>query len=166
MKFRMEKRFIFPSVFALALILSIIMMNVSISLKKKNAVLKTQRDELVQLKEEYTAVKDRLDSVENKKSLARVEGIVQAVDEIFRSLGLSQKVKSVKSTGTWDKKYGVEEEAEAQVEKVSMNEMTNIFYKIENAPMILSISKATLKTSFDSPTLVNITMTISLIKPK
>lgn len=162
----MEKRFIIPSVIALGLILSILMLNVSISLKKKNAVLKAQRTELAQLKEEYTVLKDRVDSVENKKSLVKVEGIVQAVDDIFRSLGLSQKVKSVKSTGTWDKKYGVEEEAEAQIEKVSMNEMANIFYKIENAPMILSISKTTLKTSFDSPTLLNITMTISLIKPK
>ena len=36
MKFTMDKRFIIPSAFALAIILSIVMLNVSISLKKKN----------------------------------------------------------------------------------------------------------------------------------
>lgn len=166
MKLSMDKRLIIPSVFALALIICIIMINASISLKKRNAALKAQRDELAQLKAEYTAVRDRVDAVESKKSLSKVEGINQAVDQVFRSLGLSQKVKSVKSIGTWDKKYGIEEEAEVQVEKVTMNELTNIFYRMENAPMILSISKADMKTSFDSPTLLNITMTVSLIRPK
>lgn len=166
MKLSMDKRLIIPSVFALALIICILIINVSISLKKRNAVLKAQRDELAQLKAEYSAVRDRVDALESKKSLSKVEGINQAVDQIFRSLGLSQKVKSVKSIGTWDKKYGIEEEAEVQVEKVTMNELTNIFYRIENVPMILSISKADMKTSFDSPTLLNITMTLSLIRPK
>lgn len=162
----MDKRFLIPSSLALALILCIVMINVSVSLRKKNASLKSQRDELLQLKDEYTAVKDRVDAVEGKKSLTKIAGIDQAIDEVFRSLGLSQKLKSVKSIGTWDKKYGIEEEAEVQVEKVTMNELVNIFYRIENAPMILSISKTNMKTSFDSPALLNITMTVSLVKPK
>jgi hypothetical protein len=81
-------------------------------------------------------------------------------------MGLNQKVKSVKSIGVREKKYGIEEEAELQIEKVNMNEVTNILYRIENAPMVLSIKKATIKTSFDNPSLLNITMTIGLIKPK
>lgn len=165
MKLSMDKRFSVPAAVVLALILSVVMINVSLSLKKKHAALIEQQNELMQLKEQYLTLRDRLDFVESKKSLTKVEGIAQAVDEIFRSLGLSQKVKSVKSTGTWDRKYAIEEEAEVQVEKVNMNEMANIFYKIANAPMILSIKKTNMKTSFDSPNLLNITMTVSLIKP-
>jgi hypothetical protein len=161
-----DKSLIIPAAVVVALILGVVMLNVSMSLKKKHADLVEQQKELGQLKEEYMTLRDKLDFVESKKSLTKVEGIVQAVDEVFRSLGLNQKVKSVKSSGTWDRKYAVEEEAEVQVEKVNMNEMANIYYKIENAPMILSIKKTSLKTSFDSPTLVNITMTVSLIKPK
>lgn len=166
MKLSIEKRFIVPAAVVVALIVSVVMLNVSMSLKKKHADLLEQQNELVQLKEQYMGLKEKLDFVESKKSLTKVEGIAQAVDEVFRSLGLDQKVKSVKSTSTWDRQYAVEEEAEVQVEKVNMNEMANIFYKIENAPMILSIKKTDLKTSFDSPTLLNITMTVSLIKPK
>jgi hypothetical protein len=161
-----DKSLIIPAAVVVALILGVVMLNVSMSLKKKHADLVEQQKELGQLKEEYMTLRDKLDFVESKKSLTKVEGIVQAVDEVFRSLGLNQKVKSVKSSGTRDRKYAVEEEAEVQVEKVNMNEMANIYYKIENAPMILSIKKTSLKTSFDSPTLLNITMTVSLIKPK
>ena len=73
---------------------------------------------------------------------------------------------SVKSTGTREKKYASEEEAEVSVERVTMNEMVNILYRIENAPMILSVRKTSIKTSFDNPSLLNITMTVGLIKPK
>ena len=88
------------------------------------------------------------------------------MDEVFKSIGLGQKVKSVKSTGTREKKYASEEEAEVSVEKVTMNEMVNILFRMENAPMIFSIRRTSIKTAFDNPSLLNITMTVSLIKPK
>lgn len=166
MKPNIDRKLIIPAVVAVVIILCVVLINVSVSLKKRHAGLMAQQKELMQLREEYLDVKSRLDYTEGKKSLVKVEGIAQAVDEVFRSIGLGQKVKSVKSTGTWDKQYAVEEEAEVQVEKVTMNEMINIFYKIENGPMILAIKKAAMRTSFDSPTLLNVTMTLSLIKPK
>ncbi|MBF0560133.1 MAG: hypothetical protein HQL08_15290 [Nitrospirae bacterium] len=162
MKFSMEKRFVIPSVIALVLVLS---EAVCSACHEDDRASMDHKEGWIN-KHGFYAGQRKVDSVEGKKSLAKVEGIVQALDELMRSLGLSQKVKSVKSTGTWDRKYGIEEEAEAQIEKVTMNEMANIFYKLENAPMILSISKTNIKTSFDNPNLLNITMTVSLIKPK
>jgi hypothetical protein len=118
------------------------------------------------LANEYAGLKTTVDSVEGKKSLTKVEGIVQAVDEVFKSIGLSQRVKSVKSTGTRERKFASEEEADVSVEKVTMNEMVNILYRIETAPMILSVKKTSIKMSFDNPSLLNVTMTVSLIRPK
>lgn len=136
------------------------------SLKIERAGLKTKHQEVLQLRDEYLRLSSSIGAVEGRRSLARVEGIVQAVDEVFRSLGLNQKVRSVKPLGSREKKFGVEEEAEVQVEKVNMNEMTNILFKIENAPMVLSVRKASIKTSFENPSFLNLTLTLSLIKPK
>jgi hypothetical protein len=147
-------------------VLCIIMADVSVSLKKENAQVKTQQGEMRALRNEYLARKGAIDMVESRKSLTRADGVIQAVDEVFRSLGLSQNVKSVKSTGSIEKKYAFEEQADVQVEKVNMNEMTNILYKLENAPMVLSIKKATIKTSFENPTLLNLSLTLDFIKPK
>src|SRR4030043_916375 len=162
-----DKRFFYISsgligfivIFALAI-------NLLSSDRKELKLLKEQRKEMLMLKDEFLSLKQRIDAVESKKNLSNVQGIVQAVDEVFLSIGLKDKVKTVKSTGRRDMKDGFEEEAELQIEKVSMNEMVNIFYKIENAPMVLTIKKASIKKSFENPELLNISLTLSFFKTK
>ena len=144
----------------------IILFEIALSLKRQNNILRTRQKEMLLLSQEYTGLKNVVGSVEARKSLTKVEGIVQAVDEIFKSMGLQQKVKSVKTTGVKEKKYSSEEEADVSVEKVTMNEMVNILYRMENAPMILSVRRTSIRTSFENPSLLNITMTVALIKPK
>jgi general secretion pathway protein M len=149
-----------------SLFLCVLLVHMSLTLQKERNDLRTRQEELSLLKTEFQRLKGAVSSFEGKKSLMKVEGIVQAVDEVFGALGLNQKVKSVKPMGTRDKKYAVEEEAEVQVEKVSMNELVNIFYKIENVPLTLTIKKTVIKTSFDTPGLLNLTITVGLITPK
>ncbi len=136
------------------------------SAKKELNVLKEQQKEMITLKEEFLSLKKKLDHVEAKKSLSQVQGIIQAVDEVFLSLGLKDKVGSVKSTGKIETKDGIIEDAEVSIEKVTMNEMVNIFYKIENVPMILTIKKASIKKAFENPELLNITLGLSFFKSK
>jgi len=149
-----------------AICLCLGMAGVARSLKTENTVLKAKKKELALLKDETLALKIRVDAAESRKSLTRVAGVVQAVDEIVKSLGVGQKVKSVKSLGVRDRQYAVEEEAEVQLEKVSMNEMVNIFFRIENAPMVLALKKTTIKTSFENPSLLNISCIITLVRPQ
>jgi hypothetical protein len=47
-----------------------------------------------------------------------------------------------------------------------MNEMANIFYRIENGPFLLSIRRSDIKTDFENPTILDITMTVALVRPK
>jgi general secretion pathway protein M len=166
LRLKADRRLLIAGGIAVSVILCILLINVSLSSKNDLVNLKAQQKELLSIKDEFLSLKNRIDTVENKKSLTKIEGIVQAADEVFMPLGLKRKVKSVKPTGTKDLKETIEEEAEIQVEKVDMNEMVNIFHKIENLPMILSIKKTTIKTSFENPTLLDITMTIALVKPK
>ena len=166
MNLRVDRNVLVISVIALLFIVCVILFEVSLSLKSERETLWSQQREMLALSNEYAGLKTAVDTVERKKSISKVEGIVQAVDEVFKSMGLGQKVKSVKSTGTREKKFASEEEADVSVEKVTMNEMVNILYRIENAPMILTVKKASIKTSFDNPSLLNITMTVAVIKPK
>ncbi len=152
--------------FAALLLSSVLMARYSSGLNKERLDLQLRQKQMSVLKEEFSAVKSAVDLVEGKKSVAKVQGVVQAVDEIFRSVGLNQKVKSVKPLGARDQKYAVEEEAEVQIEKTDLNEVANIFYKIENSPMVITVKKTTLKTSFENPSLLNVSMTVGLIKPK
>ena len=149
--------------FILVLILGV---NFLLSERRELKQLEDQRKEMMLLKDEFLSLRQRINLVEGKKNLSNVQGIVQAVDEVFSSIGLRDKVKTVKSTGKRETKDGFEEEADISIEKVSMNEMVNILYRIERAPMILAIKKATVKKSFESPELLNLTLVVSFLKTK
>ena len=125
------------------------------SSKKELKLLQERRKELLLLKDDYMSLKQKVDLVEAKKSMMNVPGIVRAIDEIFQPMGLKNKLKTVRAAGKKEIRDGFEEEAEITVEKVGMNEMLNIFYKIETAPMILTIKKASIKKSFENPELLN-----------
>ncbi|MBE0427177.1 MAG: hypothetical protein IBX72_11115 [Nitrospirae bacterium] len=134
--------------------------------KKQIEALKEQQKEMLILKNEFLSLKQKIDAIEGKKNLSNVQGIIEAVEEVFPSIGLKDKVKTVKSTARREIRDGIEEEADINIEKVSMNEMVNIFYRMENAPMILTIKKAAIKKSFENPELLNISLTLSFLKSK
>jgi hypothetical protein len=163
---RTDRRLLISVAAVIILAVSVLLFTTSLSLKKEGSALRSQKEEMLLLREDFLELSKKINAAEGKKSLIKVEGIIPAIDEIFRSTGLAQKVKSVKPTATRDKKYTVEEEADVEVEKVNMNELVNILYRLENAPMVLLIKKARLKTSFEDPSLLNVTMTIGFVKPK
>ncbi|MDQ7786478.1 MAG: hypothetical protein RDU01_02625 [Thermodesulfovibrionales bacterium] len=136
------------------------------SSKKELAMLKGQRNELLLLQDEYISLKQKIDSVEGRKGRSGPQGIVQAVDEVFLSMGLKDKIKTLKSTGKKEIRDGFEEDADLTIEKVNMNETVNILYRIENAPMVLTMKKVTIKKSFENPELMNISLVLSFLKTK
>ena len=161
-----RKHLFIIALFATPVIIAIIMFRVYLSSKDELNSLKQQQKEMQALKSEFQALKGIVDSADAKKSLSRVQGIIQAVDELSISLGMKAKVKSVKALGARDIRYAIAEDADVLVERVTMNEMVNMLYKIENAPMALSLKRVNLRTTFEDPTLLNVSLTLSLIRNK
>jgi hypothetical protein len=126
--------------------------------------LREQRQEMAVLRDEFLSLQQKMKTVESRKNLANVQGVLQAVDEVFLPLGLKDRVKAVKSLGKKESKDGIEEDADVSVEKVTMNELLNILYRIEHAPMILSVRKVTIKQSFENPELLNMNLMLSFLK--
>lgn len=166
MRLHLDRRFALPAALAAAFVICVVLVIMSASLRKERDGLRTQQKEMSALREEYLLLKGSVGAVEGRQGLTKVAGVVQGVEEIFKSLGLAQKVKSVKSAGTRDQRFGTEEEAEVVVEKVNMNELVNILYKLENAPMAMTLKKTTMRTTFENPALLNLTVTVGLIRPK
>jgi len=131
--------------------------------RKELKLLREQREEMLSLKQDFKALKQKIDALEMKKDLSRTQGIMEAIDDVFSSLGLKDRLKTVKPSGTKEVKEGIEEGADIYIEKVTMNEMVNIFYTIEHTPMVLTMRKATIKKSFENPELLNISLTLSFL---
>lgn len=137
------------------------------SAKKDLAMVRAKLGEVSALSSEYVTLKTKVDAVERKGALGQASGVVNAFDGIMSTLGVKDKIKSVKAVGSREMKGSMSEEsAEVRMERTTMNEMVNIFSKIEDAPMILSVKRVTMKKSFENPELLDITMTVSLFTKK
>ena len=115
------------------------------------------------LSNKYRSLKTSVDAVEQKKALTKTNSITQAIGDISVSLGIKEKMKSVKLTGA--KKIidqMNEESAEILMEKLNMTELVHLLYKIENAPMILAVKRVVIKKSFENPDLLDVTMAVSI----
>jgi hypothetical protein len=162
--FQNKRKMYLVSVPALFLLLAVLGMQKLSSQTKELQRLREQRREMAVLKDEFVSLQQKIQTVESRKKLANVQGVLQAVDEVFSSLSLKEKVRTIKSTGRRETKDGIEEEADVSVEKVTMNEMLNILHRIEHAPMILTVRKVAIKQSFENPELLNITLMLSFLK--
>lgn len=159
------------SVFGLAVLAAVLLaaaigLNVLSSERKEVEKLRKQHAEILSIKDEYSSLSRVVHAREARKNLSNAQGIAQAVEEVFVPVGLKDRLKSIKSTGRRETNDGYEEEADISIEKLSMNEMVNIFYRIENAPMVLTVKKVVIKKSFENPELMNISMLVSFLKPK
>jgi general secretion pathway protein M len=137
------------------------------SAKKELDTLKTKQKEIASLGREYRTLKESVDSVEQRPSLSQIRGVANALDSVSSSLGIKAKIKSVKAVSNREIQGSMSEEsAEVLIEKVTLNELVNLLYKINDAPMILSVKRVTMKKSFENPELLDLTMTIALFTRK
>ena len=133
------------------------------SAEKDLARLKGRYREFSVLAGEYQSLSERVCLLEKKRVLTEAKGIAQVMGEISQSLGMKEKLKSIRETGTRKTLERMSEEtAEVQFEKVNMTEMLYLLYKVENAPMILTVRKMAIRKSFENPELLDITMSLSL----
>jgi hypothetical protein len=133
------------------------------ALEKDRSAMRTKFQEFSLLVADYKPIQERVDAAEQKKSLTRTTTITQAIDDIASTVGVKGKIKSIKGTPAGMILDRLREEgAEIQMEKLTMGETGNLFYHIENAPMILAIKKVQMRKSFENPELLDITMTLSL----
>jgi hypothetical protein len=148
-------------------ILTIPLLIVERSAKKEVDTLKAKQKEIASLSREYKILKENVDFVEQRPSLSQIRGIANALDSISSSLGIKGKIKSVKAVGSREIQGSMSEEsAEVLIEKVTLNELVNLFYKIGDAPMILSVKRVTMKKSFENPELLDVTMTMAFFTRK
>ena len=137
------------------------------SSEKELDALMAKQKEIVSLSGEYRALKENVDFAERKSSLPQIRGVADAIDNVSSSLGIRGKIKSVRGVSSREIKGSMNEEsAEVLIEKVTLNELVNLFCRIGDAPMILSVKKVTMKKSFESPELLNVTMTMALFTRK
>lgn len=145
----------------LALIISIMTTVYTGNIQKANDSLRTQLTELRSLKTGLLAIKTTVDSKEKKIGLGRPAGVVPAVEQTLKSLGLKANVLRPKEKNRV-REY-TEENADLEIVNIDLNSIVNLLYKIDNSPAPMKISNAAIKTSFEDPNRFILKMTVSLL---
>lgn len=135
--------------------------------KRELNSLRIRQTEFQALTREYEWLREQIDEVEKKASLGDLSGVAQAMDEVISPLGIRQKMRSVRIIG----KRGLsdelsEETAEIQMEKLTLNELVNVLYRMKEAKTNLLLKRATIKKPFENPELLDLTMTAAVFTKK
>ena len=109
-------------------------------------------------------MRDKSGVFERKRKNSKGMSVHEAVTGVIDNLGLKGKLASLQSPP--GAASAQEERAEALLEGITLNELVNLLYSLENSRMLILTRKANIRTSFENPELLNATLSVSLIKPQ
>ena len=85
--------------------------------------------------------------------------------KLLEEIGIKGKNSQVKSLKGEDRPGYLEDAAEIRIEGLSANETVNLLYRLEKGAKPVVIKKANLKTRYDDPAKLDVTLNIALLKP-
>jgi hypothetical protein len=127
----------------------------------RNDTLKKQMGQMQGLSDELAHINNAVRSRERKIGLTKINSVVSALEQSLKSLDIKAKV--IKPLGKKRVKEYTVEEAELQIENISLNKIVNLLYKIENSPVPIRINESAIKSTFENPDNFFISLSAALI---
>jgi general secretion pathway protein M len=130
-------------------------------LVKKRASRETDLVEMMTLKQRYLSVKTDSQRFSNRLSTTRADDSPAKIIEEIGIKGKSSQINPVKGE---DRGEYVEDAAEVKLEGLTANDAVNLIYRLEKGTRPVLIKKANIRTRFDDPARLDLTLTIALLK--
>jgi general secretion pathway protein M len=130
-------------------------------LKKKRAAREADIAEMLVLKQRYQEVSAGAQRLANRLAATRPD---DSPAKVFEEIGIRGKNSQIRPLKGEEHPGYVEDAAEIRVEGVTANEMTNLIYRLEKGARPMVIKKSLVKTRFDDPSRLDLTLTIALLK--
>ena len=118
--------------------------------------------EMLVLSNRYQSANSDSQRLNNRLAAVRPDdSLTRLVDEI----GIKGKSSQIKPLKGEERQGGVEDAAEVRIEGLSANEVVNLLHKLEKGAKPVVIRKANLKSRYDDPSKIDVTLTMALLKP-
>jgi general secretion pathway protein M len=118
--------------------------------------------EMMLLKQRYTEASSGAQKLANRLSAVTTD---DSPAKLLEEIGIKGKSTQVKSLKGEDRPGYLEDAAEIRIEGLSANEMVNLLYRLEKGAKPVIIKRANLKTRYDDPAKLDLTLTLALLKP-
>jgi general secretion pathway protein M len=131
-------------------------------LAKKRTIREADLAEMMVLKHRFQEANTVSQQLTNRMAATRAD---DSPAKIIDEIGIKGKGSQFKQIKGESRSGYVEDAVEARIDGLSANEAVNLIYRLENGPKPVIIKKALIKTRFDDPTKLDLTLSIALLKP-
>lgn len=133
-----------------------------VKLEKKRVSREADLTEMMLLKQRHRDASAGAQKLSNRLSaVAADDSVAKMIDEI----GIKGKNSQIKPLKGEDRPGFIEDAAEVKIEGISANEAVNLIFRLEKGGRPVVIKKANLKTRYDDPAKLDVTLNIALLKP-
>ena len=130
-------------------------------LKKKLAARDSDIAEMLVLKQRYLEANAVSQKLANRLTASRPD---DTPARIIEEIGIKGKGSQIKPLKGEERRGYLEDAAEVKMDGLTLNETVNFLFRLEKGARPVVIKKALLKTRFDDPSRLDLTLTIALLK--
>lgn len=157
---RLQVMIAVASVLALAILYSLANDRLG-RLAKRRVARETTLTEMMSLKQRFREAQSGAQRLTNRLATVKADDTpAKLLDEI----GIKGKNLQVRSLPAAEGASGREEVAEVRIDGLTANEAINLLYRLEKGAKPVTIRKTLLKTRFDDPSRLDLTVTVALLK--
>lgn len=131
-------------------------------LMKRRASREADLAEMLMLKQRHREASAGAQKLANRMAATRPD---DSPAKIMDEIGIKGKSSQIRPLKGEERAGFVEDAAEVKLEGLSANEAVNLVYRLEKGSRPVVIKKALIKTRFDDPAKLDLTLTIALLKP-
>lgn len=130
-------------------------------LEKKRAAREADITEMLVLKLRFQEANAGAQKLANRLAATRPD---DSPAKIIEEIGIKGKNTQIKPVKGEDLPGFVEDAAEVKMEGLTANEAVNLLFRLEKGAKPVTIKRALIKTRFDDPAKLDLTLTVALIK--
>ncbi len=133
-----------------------------VKLEKKRVSREAALTEIMLLKQRHREANAGAQKLANRLSAVTAD---DTLAKLIEEIGIKGKGIQIKSLKGEDRPGFSEDAAEIRFEGLSANEVVNLLYRLEKGVKPVVIKKANLKTRYDEPAKLDVTLSVALLKP-
>lgn len=131
-------------------------------LSKRRVAREAAVAEMLLLSHRYQSASSDAERLSNRMAAVRPD---DSLAKLVEETGIKGKNLQIKPTKGEERPGGVEDAAEVRIEGLSANEVVNLLHKLEKGFKPVVIKKANLKSRYDDPSRIDVTLSMALLKP-
>ncbi len=132
------------------------------ALEKKRAARETVLKELLPLKISYQSARQSSDQLSGRMATLRPDDSPAKIIEDIGIKGKSIKIIPLKGE---ERSGFTEDAADIRIDGLTLNEATNLLYRLEKGSRPLIIKKCNLRVRFEDPSRCDLSLILALLKP-